>query len=87
MHLIRGLSLIAFLVAPLGVATIVSAEDTKAAAPDATKAKPTKAQIEAMLTKCSDEADAKGLFVKFGKGAERKAYRRECMTKLGVQPK
>ena len=43
--------------------------------------------IEAMLTKCSDEADAKGLFVKSGKGAARKAFRRECMAKMGVVPK
>ncbi len=87
MNPIRGLSLVACLAAPLAMATIASAEDIKPAATDATKSKPTKAQIEAMLTKCSDEADAKGLFVKSGKGAERKAYRRECMTKLGVQPK
>ena len=45
------------------------------------------AEIEAFLTKCSQEADEKGLDVKKGKGAERKAYRRECMRKFGVEPK
>jgi hypothetical protein len=47
----------------------------------------TKAQIEAFLAQCSAEADARGLDVKKGKGAERKAFRRECMRKLGVTPK
>ena len=47
----------------------------------------TKAQIEAFLSKCSDEADAKGLDIKNGKGAARKAFRRECMHKFGVDPK
>lgn len=55
-------------------------------ATDASK-KPSKEQIKAMLAKCSDEADAKGLFVNKGKGAARKAFRRECMRKKGVEPK
>ena len=54
---------------------------------DATDKKFTKAQIEAFLTKCSDEADAKGLDIKKGKGAARKVFRRECMHKFGVDPK
>ncbi len=49
--------------------------------------KHSKAEIEAFLTKCSQEADEKGLDVKKGKGAERKAFRRECMHKFGVDPK
>ncbi len=59
------------------------ATDTKAD----TKPKFTKAQIEAFLSKCSDEADAKGLSVKKGKAAERKEFRRACMHKFGVDPK
>ena len=47
----------------------------------------TKAQIKAFLDKCSDEADTKGLFVKAGKSAQRTTFRRECMHKLGVDPK
>ena len=63
--------------------------DAKPAAPKPAdgKSKFTGAQIKAFLAKCSDEADAKGLDVKKGKGAERKAYRRECMHRLGVDPK
>ncbi len=87
MNPIKILTLVACLAAPLA-ATAAYAEDVKpVAATETAKAKPTKAQIEAMLTKCSDEADAKGLFVKAGKGAARKAFRRECMSKLGVEPK
>ena len=87
MNMIKTLSLAACVLAPLASVPSAHAEDVKPAASDASKAKPTKAQIEAMLTKCSDEADAKGLFVKSGKGAARKAFRRECMAKLGVEPK
>ena len=68
--------------------------ETKSAAPAEVKSdspaadkKFTKAQIEAFLSKCSDEADAKGLDIKKGKGAARKAFRRECMHKFGVDPK
>ena len=60
--------------------------DTKSDGPAADK-KFTKTQIEAFLSKCSDEADAKGLDIKKGKGAARKAFRRECMHKFGVDPK
>ena len=60
--------------------------DAKSGATPADK-KFTKAQIEAFLSKCSDEADAKGLDIKKGKGAARKAFRRECMHKFGVDPK
>lgn len=87
MNPIRTLTLVACLLAPLVVVTSVSAEDAKPAATQTTKVKPNKAQLEAMLTKCSDEADAKGLFVKSGKGEARKAFRRECMAKMGVEPK
>ncbi len=86
MNLIKSFVVAACLLAPLALVTHASAEDAKTVTSD-TKAKPTKAQIEAMLTKCSDEADAKGLFVKSGKGAARKAFRRECMAKMGVVPK
>ena len=59
---------------------------TDTAAPDTTEKKHlTKAQIEAVLTKCSDQADAKGLFVKAGKGAARKAFRNDCKHKMGVE--
>ena len=63
--------------------------DTKKSDGDAktTEKKFTKAQIEAFLSKCSDEADAKGLDVKKGKGAARKEFRRECMRKFGVNAK
>ena len=63
--------------------------DAKTTDAKATDAKPkfSGAQIKAFLAKCSDEADAKGLDVKKGKGAERKAYRRDCMHRLGVDPK
>ena len=61
------------------------ADTTTSPKPDAKKF--TKAQIEAFLSKCSDEADAKGLNVKKGKGAERKVFRRECMHKFGVDPR
>jgi hypothetical protein len=50
-------------------------------------AAPTKAELGAMLKKCSEEADAKGLTLQKGKGTERTAYRRQCMLKNGVSPK
>ena len=53
---------------------------------DAAK-KPTKAELGAMLKKCSDEADTKGLTVQKGKGDARKTYRRQCMLKNGVSPR
>ena len=46
-----------------------------------------KAEIEAFLTKCSVEADEKGLTKAKNKLAERKSFRRECMSKFGVEPK
>ena len=70
-------------------ASCVSAEP--AAPPAATDAgvakKPTRAELQAMLKKCSEEADAKGLTVQKGKGEARKAYRRACMSKNGVAPR
>ena len=53
----------------------------------AASAAPSKAEVGAMLKKCSDEADAKGLTVQKGKGTERSAYRRQCMLKNGVAPR
>ncbi len=50
-------------------------------------AAPTKAELGAMLKKCSGEADAKGLTVQKGKGTERTAYRKQCMLKNGVAPR
>ena len=50
-------------------------------------AAPTKAELGAMLKKCSGEADAKGLTVQKGKGDARTAYRRQCMMKNGVAPR
>ena len=58
---------------------------TKSASSD--KARPSKEKIEAMLAKCSEEADAKHLYVTNGKGAARKAFRRECMHRMGVDPR
>ena len=48
---------------------------------------PTRAELGAMLKKCSDEADTKGLTVQKGKAEARKTYRRQCMLKNGVAPK
>ena len=50
-------------------------------------AAPTKAELGAMLKKCSTEADAKGLTVQKGKSTERTAYRKQCMLKNGVAPR
>ena len=50
-------------------------------------AAPTKAELGAMLKKCSEEADTKGLTVQKGKSTERTAYRKQCMLKNGVAPK
>lgn len=65
------------------------ASDAKAESKPTTVAanKRSKAEIEAMLTKCSEEADAKGLLVARGKGAARKAFRRQCMHRMGVDPR
>ena len=62
----------------LGSSTLVAEPATKT---------PTKAELGAMLKKCSDEADTKGLTVQKGKGEARKTYRRQCMLKNGVAPK
>ncbi len=68
--------------------------DSKAASKPAAEEKPasdkktfSKAEIEAFLTKCSVEADEKGLTKAKNKLAERKAFRRTCMSKFGVEPK
>ena len=50
-------------------------------------AAPTKAELGAMLKKCSGEADAKGLTVQKGKGDARTTYRQQCMLKNGVAPR
>ena len=63
-----------------------AAEERSDAKPAEAK-KHSRAEVEAFLAKCSQEADEKGLDVKKGKGAERKAYRRECMKKFGVVAK
>jgi len=64
------------------------AETTPSPATDAgVSKKPTKAELGAMLKKCSEEADSKGLTVQKGKGEARKAYRRACMMKNGVAPR
>ena len=47
----------------------------------------TKAELGAMLKKCSAEADAKGLTVQKGKGDARTSFRRQCMLKNGVSPR
>ena len=44
--------------------------------------KPTKEQLSAYETKCSNEADAKGLFSNKGKREERKTFRTACIKKL-----
>ena len=102
MSVMKPLTLAA-MIAPLVLGTAMSrsafadpaATPTKPAATDAadtktdgkTEKKFTKAQLEAFLSKCSEEADAKGLDIKKGKGAARKEFRRECMHKFGVDPK
>ncbi len=45
-----------------------------------------KDQLGAMLTKCSKEADARGLSVAMGFSDARRAFRRECMSRMGVEP-
>lgn len=83
----------ALLAAAIGAGPVrpaVAADDAKAKEADAgsgSAKKHSKAEIEAMLAKCSDEADAKGLMVTRGKGAERKAFRRVCMRRMGVAPR
>ena len=62
-------------------------EEKPAESKPAEKKKFSKAEIEAFLTKCSDEADEKGLTKAKNKLAERKAFRRECMSRFGVEPK
>ncbi len=76
----RGLRLLLPLIACFGlsVAGLVFAGTVAAA--------PTKAELGAMLKKCSAEADSKGLTVQKGKSSERTAYRRQCMQKNGVAP-
>ena len=76
MNWIKGFALVTCLVAPLSViaASNASAETT-------TATKPTKAQIGAYQTKCSKDADAKGLTGK-KKAEERKTFRADCIKKL-----
>lgn len=71
-------SLFALAVQPLHAETAATTPDKKTF---------TKTEIEAFLTKCSVEADEKGLTKAKNKLAERKAFRRTCMSKFGVQPK
>jgi hypothetical protein len=71
MHLRKGLLLA---VAASFAATALSCLPASAAG----EKKPT----PAMLAKCSDEANAKGLYVHSGKGEARKAFRAQCVRKL-----
>jgi hypothetical protein len=92
MNWVKGFALMIVFSAPsAGIFT------TKALADSATDRKPAIGATEgskklvptkAMLTKCSNEADAKGLFVRTGQSEARKAFRRECVRKLmGIDPK
>ena len=47
----------------------------------------TQDQIRDFLATCSEQADARGLDVAQGYGEDRRAFRRECMHKFGVDPK
>ena len=81
-------ALVVCLCAPSAMAVSASAEPAAPAANEAGTTKtPTKAELGAMLKKCSDEADAKGLTVQKGKSEARKSYRRACMLKNGVAPR
>ena len=76
MNWIKGFAIASVLVLPLvGTISGASAETTIAK-------KPTKDQMSAYQTKCSEEADAKGLLGKKGKGDERKTFRTACIKKL-----
>ena len=88
MNCLKRITLIACLACPVcfSFPHFSSLAFAESAATDTKAEKPNKAALEAMLSKCSEEADAKRLFVRSGKGAERKAFRRECMRKMGVEP-
>lgn len=73
--------------APFALACVLVAQASAMLSASSALAAPTKAELGAMLKKCSEEADAKGLTVQKGKGTERTAYRRQCMLKNGVSPK
>lgn len=77
MNRTKGFALATCLVTALSViaASSASAETT------ATTKAPTKAQIGAYQTKCSKDADSKGLVGK-KKSEERKSFRADCIKKL-----